>query len=187
MKRFSVFFLCAFALVAMAAVSFAGDNPLADQEKKQWQEDFASKIPQDKFMNVDQFYQVWKKAMDDKAYRDSIYLIDVRSNPEYYAFHIQGSDMISAGHMYTIPKRIPDPNAEIYVWCRTAHRAQYVAGFLYRYGYKNVYVFKGGVVDWAKAGHEFVNQFTGKFKITEYSPDFSGDKDPYRIREFHPY
>jgi hypothetical protein len=89
--------------------------------------------------------------------------------------------------MYTIPKKIKDPNAEIYIWCRTAHRAQYVAGFLYKYGYKNVYCYKGGVVDWAKAGHEFVNQFIGKFKITEYHKQFTGDKDPFRIREFHPY
>jgi len=187
MKRLSTLFLCAFLVVTFAGIACAGDNPLVDQEKKLWQEEFANAIPKDKFLNVDQFYQVWKKAMDDKAYRDSIYLIDVRSHPEFYAFHIQGSDMISAGHMYTIPKKITDPNAEIYIWCRTAHRAQYVAGFLYKYGYKNVYVFKGGVVEWAKAGHEFVNQFMGKFKITEYSSSFGDDKDPFRIREFHPY
>ena len=116
MKRFSMLFLCAFLVIGVAGVAFAGDNPLADQEKKVWQDEFVSAIPKDKFLDVEQFYQVWKKAMEDKAYRDSIYLIDVRSHPEFYAFHIQGTDMIHAGHMYTIPKKIPDPNALIYVF-----------------------------------------------------------------------
>jgi len=58
---------------------------------------------------------------------------------------------------------------------------------LYKYGYKNVYVVNGGVVGWAKAGYEFVNQFTGKFKITEYYQNFGMKEDAYRVREFHPY
>jgi rhodanese-related sulfurtransferase len=187
MRKLVLILVCSFVAFSLTGIAFAADNPLKANEKKVWQEEFVSQIPKDKLINVDQFYKVWEKAMKDKAYRDSIYLIDVRSHPEFYAFHIQGTDHIHAGHMYTIPKLIPDPNAEIYIWCRTAHRAQYVGGFLYKYGYKNVYVYKGGVVDWAKAGHEFVNQFTGKFKITEYYKQMTGDKDAYRIREFHPY
>jgi 3-mercaptopyruvate sulfurtransferase SseA len=62
-----------------------------------------------------------------------------------------------------------------------------VAGFLYKYGYKNVSVFDGGVVAWAKAGNPFVNQFTGKFKITEYRKSPSKEEMSYRIRVFHPY
>jgi 3-mercaptopyruvate sulfurtransferase SseA len=62
-----------------------------------------------------------------------------------------------------------------------------VAGFLYKYGYKNVWVYDGGVVAWAKAGHPFVNEFTGTFKITDYQKSPSKTENSYRIREFHPY
>ncbi len=187
MKKVLLSLTCLLFIFAVVGPALAADdNSLAANEKKVHSE-FASAIPKDKIINVDQFYKIWDRAMKDKAYRDSIYMIDVRSHPEFYAFHIQGTDHIHDGHMYTIPKHIPDPNAEIYIFCRTGHRAKYVGGFLYKYGYKNVYVYDGGVVDWAKAGHEFVNQFMGKFKITEYSQQFGMDKDAYRIREFHPY
>ena len=47
------------------------------------------------------------------------YLIDTRTHPEFYAFHIPYTDHIHAGHMYTIPKEIKDKNAKIVLWCRT--------------------------------------------------------------------
>ena len=186
MRKLVLLVVCCLLTVSLVGFAYADDNPVKAGEKKVFSE-FQSAIPKDKFINVDQFYKIWQKAMSDKAYRDSIYMIDVRSHPEFYAFHIQGTDHIHAGHMYTIPKKIPDPNAEIYIWCRTAHRAQYVTGFLYKYGYKNVYCYKGGVVDWAKAGHEFVNEFAGKIRITEYYKWMNDKLDPFRIREFHPY
>ena len=186
MKKLAVFFsVLALFVLALGAASANAD--LAAGEKKVLEEQFASEIPKDKIITMEQFYPIWQKAMGDKAYRDKIYMLDVRSHPEYYAFHIQGTDHVHSGHMYTIPKLIPDPNAEIYVFCRTAVRSQYVAGFLYKYGYKNVTWVKGGVVEWAKLGHEFVNQFMGKLKITEYHKEFGMDKDVYRLREFHPY
>jgi hypothetical protein len=48
-------------------------------------------------------------------------------------------------------------------------------------------VYDGGVVAWAKAGHPFVNEFTGTFKITDYQKSPSKAENSYRIREFHPY
>lgn len=183
MKRmFAVLF--ALALVfCFTGVVFAGDNPLADQEKAVHQ-GFANAIPKDKIIGVDKFYPIVQEVVSGKR---KAYLLDVRTHPEFYAFHIEGSDHIHAGHMYTIPGKIKDPNAEIYVFCRTAHRAKYVAGFLYKYGYKNVWLYGEGVVGWAKAGHPFVNQFTGRFKITEYMKSPSDVEKSFRIREFHPY
>ena len=115
MKKVGLFFLCCLIAVSLAAVVYAEDSPVAAGEKAVFT-DFQSAIPKDKKITVDQFFEIWKKAMSDKAYRDSMYMIDVRSHPEFYAFHIQGTDHIHAGHMYTIPKKIPDPNALIYVF-----------------------------------------------------------------------
>lgn len=162
----------------------AEDNPLEAGEKAV-HEEFKKQIPADKWISNDDFAKVHAEVLAGKR---NAYMLDIRSHPEFYAGHIPGVDHIHAGHMYTIPKNIKDPNAEIYVICRTTHRSPYVAGFLYKYGYKNVYVVKDGVVGWMKAGRELCNQFMGKFKVTEYHKDFSGpDKDPFKVREFHPY
>ncbi len=181
-KLFITALVLVFAMTA-AGLALAGDNPLKAQEKKVVN-DFAAQVPADKVIKVAQFKKVYDEVMAGKR---KAYLIDTRTHPEFYAFHIEGTDHIHSGHVYTIPKKIKDPNAEIYVWCRTGHRARYVAGLLYKYGYKNVYLFDGGVVAWAKAGHPFVNQFTGKFKIYEYRKTPSEQEMSYRIREFHPY
>ena len=170
MKKFVVI-LMAVAFVAMTAmVAFAGDNPLKDNEKA-FHKEVMSWIPKDKLATTKQLHAKWQEVLAGKS---KAILLDVRTHPEFDAFHLEGSSHIHAGHMYTIPKKIKDPNAEIWVYCRTEHRAGYVAGFLYKYGYKNVYYvtkegdIHGGVVGWASLGYPFVNYFYGEMKITQY-------------------
>ncbi|MGC1403654.1 MAG: rhodanese-like domain-containing protein [Thermodesulfobacteriota bacterium] len=181
MKKITSSLMGVLLIFAFSALSFAQEP--SSGEKKVWTEEFHNIIPKDKMIGVDQFKKVWEEVLAGKR---KAYLLDVRSHPEFYAFHIEGSDHISSGEMYTIPKKIPDPKAEIYVYCHSNHRAIYVIGFLLKYGYTNVYLFDGGVISWAKVGLPFVNQFMGRFVITEYSSDFR-EKGEYRIREFHPY
>jgi len=183
MKRFFFFALIVAFALGTAGVALAGDNPLEDGEKAVHQE-FKALVPADKWISIDDFSKIHEEVLAGKR---NAYMLDIRTHPEFYAGHIVGTDHIHAGHMYTIPKAIKDPNAEIYVMCRTTHRSPYVAGFLYRYGYKNVYVVKDGVVGWMASGREVCNQFMGKFKVHEYHKQFVGDKDPFKIREFHPY
>ena len=195
MKRLFVLSIAVVFVLGTAGLALSGDNPLRATEKGV-NKDFAKMIPADKLIDVFKLHAVWEKAMADPNYRKKIYMFDIRTHPEFYAFHIRGTDHIHAGHMYTIPKKVKDPNAEIYIWCRTEHRAKYVAGFLYKYGYKNVYCvvgvekdgkkYPGGVVGWAMAGFPFVNQFAGEFKIMKYSKA-TMEKGEYNIREFHPY
>jgi rhodanese-related sulfurtransferase len=197
MRKSFVFVLALIFILGTVGLAFAADNPLKANEKKVHSE-FVKMIPKDRLIDVWKFHEVWEKAMKDPAYRAKIYLIDVRTDSEWNAFHIEGTDHIQAGHMYVIPKKITDPNTPIYIWCRTNHRAKYVGGFLYKYGYKNVYVVSsttmkgekntGGVVGWAQAGFPFVNQFTGNFYIKEYRKSPSkAEMSGYRIRMWHPY
>ncbi len=183
MKKFMIMGLAAVFVLGTAGFVLAGDNPLRAQEKEVRKE-FISVAPEDHIIGVEQFKKVYDEVMAGKR---EAYLIDVRTHAEFYAFHIEGTDHVDAGHMYTIPRNITDPNAEIYIFCRTSARSSYVTGFLYKYGYKNVYQYNEGVVGWAAAGYPFVNQFTGKFKILEYRKTPSDAETSFRLRLFHPY
>ncbi|MBW2285053.1 MAG: rhodanese-like domain-containing protein [Deltaproteobacteria bacterium] len=184
MKKLFVLSIALVFVLGSIGLALAGDNPLRAKEKQLHKSEFVGAIPADKIIGVEAFKKVYDEVM---AGTRKAYLIDTRTHPEFYAFHIEGTDHVHSGHVYTIPKKIKDPNAEIYIWCRTSHRAKYVVGFLYKYGYKNVYLYGDGVVGWARAGHPFVNQFTGKFKIVEYRKSPSDAEKSFRIREFHPY
>lgn len=196
MRKTIIFTVVLAFVLGSAGFVLAGDNPLKAGEHAVHQ-GFIKMIPKDHRIDVFKLHEVWKKAMADPAYRAKIYMFDVRTDSEWNAFHIEGTDHVQSGHVYILPKKIKDPNAEIYVWCRTSHRAKYFGGFLYKYGYKNVYVvfpttkngkkYKGGVVGWAQAGFPFVNQFTGVFYIKEYRKSPSKAETSFRIREFHPY
>ena len=170
MKKLVVILMAVAFVVTMGTAALAGGNPLKTAEKA-FHKSLTSLVPKDKLRTTAQMYDEWQKLMAGKS---KAILLDTRTHPEFAAFHIEGSSHIHAGHMYTIPKKIKDPNADIWVYCRTQHRAGYVAGMLYKYGYKNVkYVVKdgkvkGGVVGWAQLGYPFVNYFTGQFKITQY-------------------
>jgi len=196
MKKVFVLMIAAAFVASVAGFAFAAETPMQANEKKV-HDSFVQEIPADHMTDVFKLHEVWKKAMADPAYRKKVYLIDVRTDSEWNAFHIEGTDHMQAGHVYVITKKITDPNAEIYVWCRTNHRAKYVAGFLYKYGYKNVYCVSsttkdgkknvGGVVGWAQAGFPFVNQFTGTFYIKEYRSSPSKAEMTYHFRMWHPY
>ena len=170
MKKFVVILMAVAFVATTAMVAFAADNPLKDNEKA-FHKEVTSWIPKDKMVTTTQLHAKWQEVLAGKS---KAILLDVRTHPEFDAFHLEGSSHIHAGHMYTIPGAIKDPNTEIWVYCRTQHRAGYVAGMLYKYGYKNVYYvtkdgkIPGGVVGWAAMAYPFVNYFYGEMKITQY-------------------
>ncbi|MCA1905161.1 MAG: rhodanese-like domain-containing protein [Desulfarculus sp.] len=165
MKKVAAVFMALAFMFSFAALAAAAEaNPLVEGEKA-FHKEMASLIPADKLKTVDDLYKKWEEVIAGKS---KAILLDVRTHPEFDAFHIEGSSHIHAGHMYTIPKKIKDAEDEIWVFCRTDHRAKYVGGFLYKYGYKNVYVVvkdaqgvEGGIVGWVKKGFPVVNYFFG--------------------------
>ena len=189
MKKFSILALALIFATGVSGLAFADDSKMLQaNEKKMW-ERAKSAVPPERQLNVAQF----KKLYDDViAGKEKAYLVDVRSHPEFYAFHIPYTDHIHSGHMYTFPKKIKDKNAKIVVWCRTKKRQAYVSEKLVEYGYTNVWTYKEGIVGWIKAGYPVCNKFVGLFKVMEYHKEFKEidkktKKPLYRVREFHPY
>ena len=90
---------------------------LADEDlkanEKSVHDEFVKLVPKDKIIDIETFKPIHDEIL---AGTRKAYMIDCRTHPEFYAFHIEGADHIHAGHMYTIPKKIPDPNTEIYLF-----------------------------------------------------------------------
>lgn len=190
MKRILLLALCLVFLAGLSGIAYSAEkqlSPLEQKEEDVWKK-ACSSVPKERQLNLEQF----KKLYDDVvAGKEKAYLIDTRTHPEFYAFHIPYTDHVHAGHMYTIPGKIKDKDAKIVVFCRTHKRQCYVAEKLVEYGYTNIWVYNDGIVGWIKAGYEVCNQFVGLFKVTQYHKEFTEmDKDGkpmWRIREFHPY
>lgn len=127
--------------------------------------EFRSVIPKDKFKTVDDLYQKWQEVQSGKS---KAIILDIRTEAEFDSGHIISSNNIDSGHAYGVPKKIEDPNTEIWVFCRTKHRASYFVGMLYKYGYKNVYFAEGGIKDWAEKSYPLGNKYLGEIKVVKY-------------------
>jgi len=189
MKKMFIVTLAVVFMLGAVGFALADDSKmLQDNEKMVW-EKATKTVPAERQLTTEQF----KKLYDDvMAGKEKAYLIDTRTHPEFYAFHIPYTDHVHAGHMYTIPKLIKDKNAKIVLWCRTYKRQAYVSEKLVEYGYTNVWTYKDGIVGWIKAGLPVCNQFVGLFTVNEYHKQFTEmdketGKPKWQVREFHPY
>jgi rhodanese-related sulfurtransferase len=156
--------------VASAILLMASTLVLAspeDEEKKVFAE-LSALIPKDHVVSVDALYNKWQEVQDKKS---NAVILDIRTGLEFYDGHLLGSNNIDSGNPYLVPKTWPDPNTEIWVFCRTKHRATYFSSFLYRYGYKNVYVVDGGIAGWAEKGYPLFSETLGEFKVLKYNKD----------------
>lgn len=151
----------------------------ADEEKKVFAE-LSALIPKHRVATVDDLYKKWQEV---QAKKSNAVILDIRTGAEFYAGHLLGSNNIDSGNPYLVPKNWPDPETEIWVFCRTKHRATYFASFLYRYGYKNVYIVDGGIAGWAEKGYPLYSKDFGEIKVMKYDKNL---KEEYATRQFQP-
>jgi len=92
-----------------------------------------------------------KKAIDSK---EKVILLDVRDPGEFAAGHFPGAVNISRGTLeMNVFGKIPDQNAKIYVYCKTAGRSALSTKSLNDLGYKNACLVDAQYADWVKAGY----------------------------------
>jgi rhodanese-related sulfurtransferase len=86
--------------------------------------------------------------------RDGVLLIDVREDEEWQKGHIPGAIHIGKGVIERdVEKQIPDPNAEIVLYCGGGYRSVLAADALQRMGYTNVTSMMGGYRGWVAGGN----------------------------------
>lgn len=175
MKKTAVV-LAAVLLLGTAVAVFAA-TPEANE--KQVFEEMAALIPKDKYASVDELFAKWKEIQEKKS---QAVVIDIRTHEEFDNGHLLGSNNVDSGHAYQLVKRITELNTEIWILCRTQHRATYFGGMLYKYGYTNVRVVTGGIVAWAEKGYPLVNEYLGEIKVTKYDKRL---KEEFAVREGH--
>ncbi len=155
-------------LLALPAISFAdlkaGEKLVLD--------DFRAAIPKDKFKTIEDLHATWLAVQEGKS---KALIIDIRTEAEFNAGHIIGSSNIDSGHAYGLPKKVKNANTEIWVFCRTKHRASYFVGELYKYGYTNVYLAEGGIKAWAEKGYTLGNKYLGEIKVEKYHKKLKED------------
>jgi len=84
---------------------------------------------------------------------ETFHLVDVREAEEFAAGHIPGAIHLSKGVIERdIEKTIPDPDAEIVLYCGGGFRSALAADNLQRMGYTNVSSMDGGWRGWVNAG-----------------------------------
>ena len=99
-----------------------------------------------KTVGVDEFYKLI-------ADRESIQLLDVRSQSEYNEGHIAGAKLIDVNDSTFIDKASAQLNKQkpVAVYCRSGRRSAKAANEMVKAGYKVINL-DGGIIAWQDAG-----------------------------------
>ncbi|MFH2124148.1 MAG: rhodanese-like domain-containing protein [Pseudomonadota bacterium] len=173
MKKFFV----SLAVIGLCMSPMAGNATDLKAGEKAVFDDMKAAIPADKIKTIDDLYAKWQEAQTGKS---NAKIIDIRTEAEFEEGHILNSSNVDSGHAYGMIKKITDPSQEIWIFCRTKHRATYFTGLLYKYGFTNVYIAEGGIKAWAEKGYPLYNTYLGEIKVTKYNDKLS---EEYWYRE----
>ncbi|AKB35892.1 Metallo-beta-lactamase family protein [Methanosarcina siciliae C2J] len=107
-------------------------------------------------LQIDSFNLISVHDLKARIEKDEeIVILDVRSNEEWEAGHIEGARHIYVGHVEDNLDKIPK-ECPIVVYCGSARRSNIAASILKKHGYNKVYNVLGSMVAWKSAGYEVV-------------------------------
>lgn len=93
-------------------------------------------------------------VMDRQERGAAFHLVDVREESEWNAGHIRGAVHLGKGIIERdIEKKIPDPGAEVILYCGGGFRSALAADALRQMGYTNVISMDGGWRAWTQNGY----------------------------------
>jgi len=137
-----------YSIAVLVAFLFCSFSQAQIKIPKQILEQISSKIT---WNNVEEL----KNKMDSEH---QFILIDVRTEKEYLAGHIENARWLPRGFLeFKIQKIISDPETEIIVYCKRGSRSALSAYTLMEMGYKNVLNLEGGFEEWVNKGNSIFN------------------------------
>jgi hydroxyacylglutathione hydrolase len=86
---------------------------------------------------------------------EKIVILDVRSDVEWEAGHIEGAMHIYVGYVEANLDKVPK-ECTIVVYCGSARRSNIAASILKKHGYRKIYNVLGSMAAWKNAGYEVV-------------------------------
>ena len=100
--------------------------------------------------------------------KEDFFLLDIRTEAEYEAGHIQGAQWLPRGKLeYYIQDLIKSPDSRIVLYCRSGGRSALATLTLQEMGYTNVVDLDGGFKEWVAEGNTFYN-LHGENQVVNY-------------------
>lgn len=108
------------------------------------------------------------------ASKDTVYLLDTRSNEEYAVSHLRHAQRIGYDDFEKKAVRHIPKDATVVTYCTVGYRSEKIGERLEALGFDNVYNLYGSMISWVNAGYPVYNQ-KGKAtrKVHTYSEDWS--------------
>lgn len=109
-----------------------------------------------------------QQLSDELSKKENMVLLDIRTEEEYDAGHIQGAKWLPRGKLeYSIQDIVTDPAAKIVLYCNSGGRSALATLTLQGMGYTNVVDLDGGFKAWVAAGNTFYNMH-GELKVVNF-------------------
>jgi rhodanese-related sulfurtransferase len=145
----------------MLITIFSISSPLwASTDKLKWENERQAKWMETKTKEITEQTKKEVKTIDihflQKAIEsdEDFTLLDVRSEQEFYAAHIDDSVNLPRGLVeFAIWSLVEDVDETIYVYCTHGPRAFFVTKMLNDLGYKNAIAVDTGILQWVQSGY----------------------------------
>ncbi len=94
-------------------------------------------------------------GMGYQKFQEGAFLLDVRTQPEWEDYHVDGATMIVLDELESRVSEVPF-DQEVIIICRSGNRSQVARDILLAAGHRSVTSIAGGINGWMAAGHEVV-------------------------------
>ncbi len=94
--------------------------------------------------------------MGYQMFQDGAFLLDVRTQPEWEEYHIEGATMVVLDELESRTIEVPF-HQEVIIICNSGNRSQVARDILLAAGHPRVTSISGGIQGWMQAGHDVVS------------------------------
>ena len=91
-----------------------------------------------------------------QMFQDGAFLLDVRTQPEWEEYHVDGATMVVLDELESRVSEVPF-DQEVIIICNSGNRSQVARDILLQAGHTQVASIAGGIQGWMSAGYDVVS------------------------------